>query len=274
MSAPITPFSGPWYGPSIRGAKAYRGPAAVALKRAVSRWDPKVLPWRRFNDRYNVRLENALKKFQRKHVLKATGQCGLPTFRALRRQVNRKGDPIFDHVCVTLFEDAWNTAHPPKPPAIVSVREALVEYLKGIEAHAWEWHYNQRRAYTGLGADPDDGGQADCSSSMMLGCFWARRETGIYVPDPSGFAYAGWGNTQSIWNRLSWNRVTDGKYAVGDMALYGSTWNTKHVTMCRSQGSSRTAIFTSDGSEAAPYSTRLFYRGDLLAVVRPVLVSK
>ncbi len=272
MSAPNVPYAGPWYGPNGKG-KAYRGPAAIALKRSISRWNPKVLPWKTFNDQYNVRLENATKKFQRAHGIKATGQTGLATFKALRRETNKKGQPVMDHVAVNLFEDAWAIANPPKPPAIVVVREALVEFLVAMEKYNAIWWYSQLRPNNALGDDPDEGGRGDCSTLEPSTTYWVRSETGIFVPDPTGYGYSGWGNSQSIWMHLQNRKVTNGQYEIGDIAVYGPSWNTRHVSMCRSRGSSSNAIFTSHGSQAGPYATRLYYRSDLLAVVRPVLVT-
>jgi hypothetical protein len=271
VAAPNVPYSGPWYGPNGKG-KTYRGPAAVALKRAVSRWNPKVLPWKVFNNQYNVRLENALKKFQRAHDIRPTGQTGLATFKALRRETNRKGQPAMDSVAVNLFEDAWAIKNPPKPPNIVIVREALAEFLREMELYNYKWWYSQLRPNNALGDDPDEGGRGDCSTLEPCGTYMVRAETGLFVPDPTGYGYSGWGNTQSILNNLRERKVTNGQYEVGDCALYGPAWQTRHMSMCRQRGTAQTAIFTSHGSQSAPYATRLWYRGDVLGVYRPVLV--
>jgi len=280
-SAPSAPFSGPWYGPSNNvGARRYAGPAAVGIKRTLSRARPDLFEWKRFDNVYNRSLEDAIKKFQRAHkIAPASGQCGLPTFTALRRSKVPAGSPhagewAMDWVAVSAFEDAWDIAHPPKPPAVVAVRQSIAAYCVDMENYQAKWHYTQQRPYTGLGDEPEDGGYGDCSGYCIYAYGWARDHTGIHVPDPSGYNYAGYGNSQSIWLRNDDQIVRDGVYEVGDCALYGPSYRTKHISICRTRGTASEAIFSSFGSEAGPYPTRVKYRTDLLAVVRPDLVWK
>jgi hypothetical protein len=61
----------------------------------------------------------------------------------------------------------------------------------------------------------------------------------------------------------------DRRFYIGDMALYGPTLShTTHVTVCRQGGDLMGSVWTSHGSEAGPYATRLRYRSDFLLVVR------
>ena len=278
------PFSGPWLRPEDSGKIRYRGPAAVALKRTISRGyngdDGKpLIPWRYFNNAYNSVLEDAVRKVQRKHGLQVTGTTGERLFDLLRsRRVPRgrpnAGDFAMDHVSVGLFEDAYDIKHPPVDPPLVRVREAMAEYLELMEEFDTRWDYSQARPYSGLGRAPSAGGYADCSALVMLAYYWARQHSGtqdapaVHVPDPSGYGYSGYGNSQSIWDQHR-DRQVSGTYEIGDVAIYGPSWDTRHVTICRLRGSSSTAIFTSNGSQPGPDPTRVFYRTDFLAVVRP-----
>lgn len=151
------------------------------------------------------------------------------------------------------------------------VRRAITDYCVASEIHTAAIHYSQARPMTHLGKDPRNGFTADCSGHAT-GCFyWAQQQTGIHVEDPNGRHYNGSGYTGTL---LATNRahpVPSGHvYLVGDLALYGpSLLNTKHVVTCRTRGTALTSVWTSHGSERAPYPVRLRYRSDLLTVLRP-----
>lgn len=274
MSTTIDLFSGPWYGPSNRrGRKAYVGPAGRALKRIVSRAAPNLLPWAKFDEHYNRRLERGVAALQRQHDIAGTGQTGEPTFRMLMR-LRRHGHPdelAADSVTLNLLEDAWAILHPPVTP-IQKVHDAIGDYCAEMEAYDAIWHYLQRRPFTTLGVKPYRGGRNDCSEYATDALFFVRQAIGIFAPDPNGRGYDGWGNTGTLYATNRARIIRDGAFVNGDMAIYGPASKTRHVTICRSPGSSRTAIFSSNGSEAGPLPTRVNYRGDLLAVVRPRLV--
>lgn len=267
-------YTGAWYGPSNKqGHAAYHGPAAIALKRIVSRADPDLLPWTRFDDKYNRRLERGIAALQRKHDIPGTGQTGRPTFNLLMR-LPRKGHPhelAADNVAINLLEDAWAILHPPVTP-IQKVHNELGDFLAEMEAYGTIWHYLQRRPFSTLGRSPHRGGYSDCSEMVAAACYYVRLAVGIFTPDPNGRGYDGYGNSDTLYAVNRHRTVTNGSYEVGDVGVYGLAYRTRHVTMCRVPGSSASAIFTSNGSEAGPLPTRVRYRGDLLAVVRPRLV--
>jgi Putative peptidoglycan binding domain len=276
--APVAPYSGPWLGPDDKGKIQYRGPAAVAFKRTISRGWNDLIPWRFFNEQFNSVLDEAVRKIQWQHGLQVTGNIGPKMFGILRRRRVPAGKPnagewAMDAVSVRLLEEAYDLKFPPKPPPLEVIRDALSEFLLGIEGFRGRWDYSQARPYSSLGRDPEDGGVGDCSSTVMLAYFWARSETGIHVPDPSGFGYSGFGNSQSIWERHRDSRKATAPFQVGDCALYGpSSSRTSHITVCRKPGDASSAIFTSHGSGSGPLPTRRDYRGDLLGVVRPPLL--
>lgn len=279
MAAPVAPYSGPWLGPDKNGKIRYRGPAAIAFKRTISRGWMDLIPWRSFNESYNTVLDDAVEFIQRQYGLTPTsGNIAMPMFQILRKRKVPAGKPhagewAMDPVSVRLLEDAYDIKYPPELPIEV-VREALTEFLGGIEDYRGRWDYTQRRPYSSLGREPSQGGDGDCSSTVMLAYFEARQDTGYHVPDPSGLGYSGYGNSQSIWERHRHSRmVTNGKYEVGDCAVYGPwSGNTTHITTCSRPGTAGVAVFTSHGSMAGPNATRLTYRSDLLGVVRPPLL--
>lgn len=267
MSQVIDLYTGPW-------RKGDHGVAVIALKRIVSRARPDLFPWRKFDANYNERLRHAISVIQAgatPRIVPATGNTGEPTFRMLMK-LYRQGHPkesAADATAVNLLEEAWGQLHPPVTPA-QKVQDEIAAYCQAMETYNQIWHYLQRRAMTTLGVAPPHGGRSDCSEFATTALWWARKQTGVYVPDPNGRGYDGYGNTDTIWNTNRHNQVTT--FQVADMAIYGASWKTDHVTVCRHAGDRNTAIFSSNGSEAGPLPTRVYYRGDLLAVVRPRLV--
>lgn len=280
MAPPDAPYSGPWYGPSNRvGAKQYRGPAAVALKRSISRGWPNLLEWKRFDDVYNLTLERAVREVQRKAgITPHSGQTGRKTFSVIKNRKVPPGHPnsgewAIDWVAKSLFEDAWDIAHPPQPPAREIVKDAIADYWQECVRHASAWHYSQQRPGTSIGKPPTGGGWDDCSFKIIAAHGWVRMETGIHVPDPSGYGFAGYGNSQSLYEHNK-GRTVGGSYEVGDIAVYGPSYRTRHVTQCIDPGTASDAVWGSNGSEAAPNLARLLYRTDLLCVVRPLLIQQ
>jgi peptidoglycan hydrolase-like protein with peptidoglycan-binding domain len=265
-------YSGPWYGPTNQsGKEPYKGKAAVALKRTVSRAGH--LKWQGFDDTYNKNLERAVREIQKRHGLPVTGQVGLPTFKVLLKLKGGDGAPAIDAVAHRLFEEEWSRKHPPKPTRAqleAKVRNAIVEYWETAIAHDSLWHYFQRRPFTTLGDDPAKGGYSDCSEMATAAMFYARQVTGIAVPDPNGYGYDGYGNTGTLYAHNRDRRVS-GEYLEGDLALYGANAS-HHVTTCIKPGNAQTAVWGSNGSERGPLRCSLYYRGDLFAVVRPQLI--
>ncbi len=267
-------YSGPWYGPSNKQNKpASKGPAVIALKRTVSRIDPTMFPWREFDAGYNRRLERAVAAIQRKHNILGTGQTGEPTFRLLQR-LERAGYPhekAMDSVAINLLEDAWAKLHPPVDP-IEKVYDAINEFWNGMCDYASIWHYLQSRPFRNLGRWWSSGGYSDCSEATTCSLYIVRKMIGIYCPDPNGRGFDGWGNTDTQYQVNRGRQVTNGVYKIGDLCIYGTRYKTKHVTQCMEPGSSSKSVWGSNGSESAPNKSRVYYRGDLLAVVRPILI--
>jgi len=150
-------------------------------------------------------------------------------------------------------------------------RTILANYLTKSETHKGKIRYSQFRPLTSLGDPPEKGFTTDCSGLVISAFYWANLFTKKFkIKDPGGYGYSGWGYTGSILSTNKSRRVAlNKKFFIGDMALYGpSMGHTTHVTICRRGGGTMDSLWTSHGSEAGPYATRLRYRRDLLCVVR------
>jgi hypothetical protein len=133
-------------------------------------------------------------------------------------------------------------------------RNEIVAYCKLAEQYEHRWHYSQARPYRGLGSAPQTYHVNDCSSYCSLVFYWAARHTqdGVRVADPLDYHYSGYGNTQSSYEYLKAHKAPKDKYRIGDMAIYGTTSDTVHMTVCRKAGNATTAIWSSFGQEAGP----------------------
>jgi hypothetical protein len=147
-------------------------------------------------------------------------------------------------------------------------REEIVSFTKLAEQYEERWSYTQDRPYSGLGAAPQTWHHDDCSSYCALVFYWAMKHTGVKASDPLDYHYSGYGNTQSAIDYLDAHNAPKDKYRVGDMAIYGSRSNTKHMTICRKSGTGASAIWSSFGQQAGPEPHPLHYRNDLVGVYR------
>jgi hypothetical protein len=149
-------------------------------------------------------------------------------------------------------------------------RTLIRRYCEKAEANSADIHYSQRRPMTHLGVPPSHEFTADCSGLVTSAFAWADKYTAFKVQDPNGaqFDYNGYGYTGTLLAANAKRRVR-GKYMVGDIALYGTSFgNTTHTCICRRAGDASSSVWTSHGSEAGPYPVRLNYRSDLIVVVR------
>jgi hypothetical protein len=237
------------------------GDDVIAFKRAISRggrW-----PWGTFNPTYtkdfamgqggNV-VDTGVRGFQRQCRIPDDGVLGPQTFEFIRTALVPKplanaGQPLLDSYAQQLLK---------KAPA--DKEAALADYCRRCIAHEPIIHYSQHRPMTHLGAKPENGFTADCSGHAT-GCYYW-----VQWPDPNKSNYNGYGWTGTLVN----NPKCNSPYRVGDLALYGtSTSNTTHVCTCYVAGDASTSVWCSHGSEEGPYAVSLWYRDDLVCVVRP-----
>lgn len=150
------------------------------------------------------------------------------------------------------------------------VRAAVSNYCRRAEQAQLLWHYSQQRPYTGLGVEPERRHVNDCSSFVALVFHYAMGQTGLYLADPLGYSYGGWGYTgsQLDWLEKHGSRVPlDHRFYTGDMALYGAGFPS-HTTICRYNGLQGAALWSSHGNEGGPNVVKLHYRDDLIGVWR------
>jgi len=200
------------------------------------------------------------------------------------------GEWICDATTEHLLEDyqqAWDEDHKPPPPPKddggkhpdsvpptpdqqkSKVRNAMADYCRRSIASEPGIHYQQIRPIGCFGVTPESGFTTDCSGHSTCVYYWARKVTGIAVPDPNGNGYNGYGYTGTLVD----NPECHPNYLVGDLGIYGSSLgDTEHVVTCYQGGDGNSSKWCSHGSEAAPYSVALHYRDDLLKVVRPSLL--
>jgi len=266
------PFTEPYaLAGNPRGYRS-KGPTAEAVKRALAHL--KFLPWKEDGDwdrHWNADVNEAAARWKSKRGIipagSTDGSWGEQAHGVMRTAWYAKGDdhlPAFDGYAQSLLQDEWAKASGAGGNAEAKVRAALTEFAsKGLAAGS-KWTYSQNRAVK-VSIDPSGYVTSDCSGSVIQAFNYAKRSTGLDVPDPSKYAYAGWGNT---WDDLDgWAKVSDGRYEVGDLAHYDG-----HVCMCMKAGDADSADWWSFGSEP-PSKRKLYYRTDYRFVVRPPLVA-
>lgn len=207
--------------------------------------------WRRT---YGWRKERAVNKLRKAEGWKQNGEYTPGVHQLL---IDHGG---FDERAAS-FMQAYR---PPDPPSNAErIETAIADFCTRAERNEGQWHYTQRRPFSGLGVVPEREHWNDCSSYAILAYYWASTQTGLRIPDPSGYAYRGWGNTG---DNLDGHPRVSSPFRVGDLAHYEG-----HVTICRRAGTATSAVWSSFGQERGPYDVNLHYRHDLLFVVRPGL---
>lgn len=282
----VAGFPRPLYPPDAnrQGKKpSADGPDVVAYKRTVSRagrW-----PWQPFDDSYsnlfshgsgpNV-ADSGIAGIQRQQGIEPdSGWVGEFTFNTLRsiripKGLPHAGEPAMDATSVNLINQAWGMFGGREPAGSSDedqVRAAIVEFCETGLAHPGGWDYQLVRPLD-VSVDPAGHVTSDCSMSAIQAFHYAKRTTGLDVPDPAQQGYSGYGNTD--YYEVDHPRVTDGAYLVGDLAHYGSGGDSSHVCVCIRAGDQGTSSWWSFGSEP-PSRRSLYYRSDFLFVVRPPL---
>jgi cell wall-associated NlpC family hydrolase len=159
---------------------------------------------------------------------------------------------------------------PLTPDQKEAARFLIRRYCERAEDTRSTKHYSQNRPMNHLGRSPSSPWTADCSGYVTGAFRWADLQLKASIDDPNGLHYNGFGFTGTLLANNRKGRVPlDHKFYIGDMALFGpSLSNTTHVILCRRNGKSMTALWSSHGSELGPYPVYLSYRPDLLCVVR------
>jgi hypothetical protein len=258
------------YPPSHSEPQSKAGDDVIAVKRAISRagfWK-----WQEFSDDYTNAFAhgddengNGVAGYQRSVGLDGTGTYGKNTHEKLRKAKVPKGgqhagDDVFDGTACELYS---GSTPPGSKTPVERVREKLVEFCTRAIAEP-DWYYSQNRAVD-VSVNPNGPTTSDCSGSTIQAFHYAKRETGLDVPDPSMQGWSGYGNTN--YYEDDHPKVTSGSYQIGDLAHYDG-----HVCLCFKAGNADTADWFSFGSEP-PSKRKLHYRTDFRKVVRPPLVK-
>lgn len=155
-------------------------------------------------------------------------------------------------------------------------RESITAYCKAARANEPKIHYSQARPFPFVDDIAHGWHTLDCSG-FVVNCYWnAMHDTAVYLPDPSGQKYSGYGNTFSMetWLRANGKRITSQPYLVGDTAIFKhydpvrQEW-VGHTMVCHVRSTGGAALaWTSHGSEGGPGLRSLNYRTDLIGVWR------
>ncbi len=154
---------------------------------------------------------------------------------------------------------------PMTPTNKKKARDKIVAECKDARANEPKIHYDQRRPFRFADTIGVGWHTFDCSG-FVVNVWWnVMDDLKLWVADPSGMKFSGWGNTWTMeaWLRDNGKRVTVQPYLVGDIAMYDG-----HTVICHKRGSRSTAEWTSHGTERGPVAVKLEYRSDLVGVWR------
>ena len=230
----VVPFRGPL-------KFGMRGRHVLALKRALSRAG--YLRWMPFTTYFGVRTRDALRKFQTKNGLAATGVYDYRTHQKLAR-----------------FYDAYAIRHLLVDPADAKDEAQRKAFLAEIM-----YLYNRRYSIRYSQARPFDARRPpwalDCSATGE----WCGHYSGL--GSLSGYPSVGYGNTDTQLSRFrskGWMRASINSCRVGDPVYYGRGMDPSHVSFFigRKDGLNRTASFGSYPMRILPHN----YRSDLIAM--------
>lgn len=264
------PYTGPYYGPNHANGPS-KGPTAEALKRAMSRLG--YFAWSDFDQHYNQKLMSSMADWQmHKGITPPTGDFGKMTWDAMRSQTVVIGgirQYALDAYALKLVQDEAKITSTSDKEALV--QKYITEFWTISIAHAGLWHYNDNFRPVNVNANPATGGTSDCSGMVIQSHAYAKRKTGLNVPDPAKQHWSGYGNTDLYED--DWPKI-GAPYRVGDLAHFHSS---RHVIECIKPGDVNTAQWGSNGREAAPeliHSLASYSRfpSEFMFVVRPTLV--
>lgn len=270
------PFTAPYGLPN--GPLKSKGPTAEALKRTVSRLG--YHEWADFDQHYSEWLWLVVADLKIKWGLRSKSKPKDGSYSKLFCEKLRSkrvppgkpnaGEYAVDFYSRKIVQDeagfiATNTD-------LAKVQFRITEFWNIAIANAFIWHYSQHRPGDPT-INPAAGGYNDCSLAVIQAHRYAQDKTGILVPDPAKWNYNGYGNTD--WYLDDWHKI-GAPFRVGDLAHFHSE---RHVIECIKPGNFDTAVWGSNGSEAAPdriSSLRDYYRfpGEYMFTVRPPLTKE
>ena len=155
---------------------------------------------------------------------------------------------------------------PLTPTLKKKARASIATYCAAAVSNEPRIHYSQTRPFPFVDVIGYGWHTLDCSG-FVVNTFWnAGHDLKVYIGDPSGQKFSGYGNTWTMetWLRAHGKRVREvNGYLVGDVVMYDG-----HTAVCSKAGSAQTSEWTSHGSEGGPKVVRLHYRGDVVGCWR------
>ncbi len=200
-----------------------KGTDIQAVKRALSRTGY-FLPWGNFDNIYNKRTADAVKRFQWSHDLDGTGKYGRPTHLKLvatPATADHPGEMAFDEYAGELLWAEWERRH--EDPALKKAQDLLAVCKRFEGSYLYGGGHGQRLdtiTYTqGL----------DCSSSTSKALFEVDLFQGPYATNSTGFESYGMSgrgkyvtvhaNWEHVWVELSlpggWSRFDTSPHGCG-----------------------------------------------------------
>jgi hypothetical protein len=204
-----------------------------AIKRAL--WRANFLPRSLFSPVMGPIASGALKRFQKKHGIDATGHYGRPTHRALA--------PFFDEFAFLLY-----VGHVPGGTNRDKTRAAIVANLLWGYAHRGDIHYRMSRPVDGLHNKHKLPLFTDCSGFVTDCYVWER------LPNPNGDGALMYTGTLSQHGQFV-HSIANAEPA--DLVIYGHKYPYDHVAGYIGHGK-----VISHGSEGGPYLLPIDYRSD------------
>jgi hypothetical protein len=273
---PLTERQFPWtgtYGVVGTQTEKHKGNTAEALKRTLSRLG--YLDWGDFDNHYNMKLDQAMEKWQRKvGISPASGSYGQRSWVLLRAARVPPGRPNSGEYAIDFYSrtivqaEARVFAESKKQE---DVQEAIAEWCRKAIANEPRIHYSQVRPVK-LPIDPSSQFSSDCSGTIIQAYYHAKQKTDLDVVDPSKWDFRGYGNTD--WY-MDDHRKVGAPYRIGDIAHFHSP---RHVILCIKAGDVKTAEWFSHGTESGPDLIRLAsysrFPGEFMFVVRPPLLEE
>jgi hypothetical protein len=155
---------------------------------------------------------------------------------------------------------------PLSPTIKKRIRAKITSECKAAVGNEPHIHYSQQRPFRFYDVIGVGWVVLDCSG-FVVNCFWnAMHDLALYLADPSGQRYSGYGNTWTMeaWLRKYGKKVTEvNGFLVGDIAMFDG-----HTMICSTAGTAKTSVWTSHGQEGGPEYRTLHYRPDLVGVWR------